>query len=141
MFDTVTATPATHTKLDRNGERVSVAAYFKDTYNYTLCFPNAPYVKLRGQDGFVSLELCFVVEGSRVPPLSLNAAQTAKMIDIARQEPQERQQSVVQLRNEVVKYKQDGLIQAWGVQVSNEPVRPEGRQLPPPRVTYGLNTI
>ncbi|CAD6932562.1 unnamed protein product [Tilletia controversa] len=139
MFDSLTTTSATQTKFDRNGEQISVAAYFKDTYNYTVRFPNAPCVKLRGQGGFVPLELCFVVEGSRVPPLSLNVAQTAKMIDVARQEPQQRQQSVVQLRNEVVKYEQDDLLQAWGVQVSNEPVRLEGRQLPPPRVMYGLN--
>ncbi|CAD6920037.1 hypothetical protein A4X06_0g3834 [Tilletia controversa] len=49
MFDSLTATPATQTKFDRNGELVSVAAYFKDTYNYTIRFPH----KFRGQIGFV----------------------------------------------------------------------------------------
>ncbi|KAE8241034.1 hypothetical protein A4X13_0g7595 [Tilletia indica] len=139
MFESLTNTSASQTTFKRGDQTVSVAAYFLSTYNYTLRFPNAPCVKLRGKGGFVPVELCYVMEGNRVPPLALNAAQTATMIDVARQDPQSRQASVVRLRNEVVQYERDDLLESWGVQVSNDPVRVEGRQLPPPRVMYGGN--
>ncbi|KAE8266037.1 hypothetical protein A4X09_0g6311 [Tilletia walkeri] len=122
MFESLTNTSATHTTFQRGDQTVSVAAYFLSTYNYTLRFPNAPCVKLRGKGEFVPVELCYVMEGNRVPPLALNAAQTATMIDVARQDPQSRQASVVRLRNEVVQYEKDDLLESWGVQVSNGPV-------------------
>lgn len=138
MFDSLTTKSAAETTFEKDGRQISVAQYFKDIYNYTVRFRNAPCVKLRGGKGtYVPIELCYVLEGNRVPPLSLNAAQTATMIDVARQQPPERQTSVNRLRNEVVRYEADTLLQSWGVDVESEPVAVKGRQLPPPKVVYG----
>ncbi|KAK0518600.1 Protein argonaute [Tilletia horrida] len=61
------------------------------------------------------------------------------MIDVARKDPLERQAAVMDLRNRVVKYEQDELLNTWGVSIAHEPVHVEGRQLKPPRVVYGGN--
>jgi hypothetical protein len=51
-------------KVDIKGENISIAEYFRRTYNITLRFPDAPLVK-KGENMY-PMELCFITP---VPPL------------------------------------------------------------------------
>ena len=54
-------------RMDIKGENVSIADYFKRTYNITLRFPDAPLVKKR--ENLYPMELCFIapVHPLRIP--------------------------------------------------------------------------
>ncbi|KAE8210179.1 hypothetical protein CF327_g5922 [Tilletia walkeri] len=86
------------------------------TFSYQIRYPNIPCVRLRGRGGnklaLVPLELFYVIEGNRVPPLSLDVAQTAKMIDVTQKELQGRQASDLKLRADTIKHEEDDFLQA-----------------------------
>ncbi|KAE8241673.1 hypothetical protein A4X13_0g7313 [Tilletia indica] len=110
MSGRLTGTYAIRQSCVEAGKSITLDDYFQIRY------PNASCVQPRGRGGnklgLVPLELFYVIEGNRGPPLSLDVAQTAKMIDIARKELQGRQASDLKLRADTVKHEEGDLLQA-----------------------------
>ncbi|KAE8234057.1 hypothetical protein CF326_g894 [Tilletia indica] len=110
MSGRLTGTYAIRQSCVKAGKSITLDDYFQIRY------PNASCVQLRGRGGnklgLVPLELFYVIEGDRVPPLSLDVAQTAKMIDVSQKELQGRQASDLKLRADTIKHEEDDFLQA-----------------------------
>ncbi|GAA5971084.1 hypothetical protein JCM11641_004138 [Rhodosporidiobolus odoratus] len=96
------------------GQTVTVAEYFKRTYNMNVD-KTIQCVELRGGQ-FVPIECLELLHGASIPPTKLTANQAASMIQVAAKPPAERRTAIEALRRDA----------DFG----------PGRILPPPRVQY-----
>lgn len=114
-------------------ETLTLAQYFQRTYNKQVN-PNLPSVRL-GTGNFVPMDLVELLRGNVIPPTKLTSDQAANQIRVAAKKPHEREQQITQIRNSEA-YESNRRAQAWGVQVSKDMLKLEGRILNPPKVQY-----
>ena len=122
-----------------NGEECTIEKYFKDQYNCQLKFPNYPCVHVGNPSKsiYLPIELCTMKK--QVLPLSkrLNDDQSQKMIRAAAKLPKERREIIeTNLRNFSNHYDRDPFANSFGLKVSGEMLRVDGRVLEPPALKY-----
>ena len=123
----------------KNGEECIIAKYFKDRYNYQLQFPNYPCIHVGNPEKtvYLPIELCMIKQ--HFLPLSkrLDDNQSKRMIKAAAKPPQERREIIKKnLRNLSNHYESDPYANSFGLQVSTEMTKVEGRVLGPPVLKY-----
>lgn len=115
-------------------ETLTVAQYFGRTYPNARLDPSLPVVKL-GRTQYVPMDVVELVAGSVIPPTKLTGDQAANQIRVTAKKPAERQKQISDVRRDE-KYESNTFAKAWGVEVSNEMLKLQGRVLTPPKVQY-----
>ncbi|KZW04251.1 eukaryotic translation initiation factor 2C [Exidia glandulosa HHB12029] len=113
---------------------ISIAQYFKDTFNRDLRHPRAVLVEL-GKGAYVPLELLEVPPGQimkkTVPP-----EKTKDVLEFATKKPADRLKSIMG-GLEVLNYSQSQFLNSFNMQVSEGALRTGARVLVPPTLKYG----
>ena len=125
-------------KLD-SGEECTVEKYFKDKYRYQLKFPDYPCIHVGKKDDsiYLPIELCRMKK--QFLPLSkcLDDNQSQRMIKAAAKLPKERREFIERnLRHLSNHYESDPYANDFGLKVSGEMMKVEGRVLGPPALKY-----
>ncbi|BGO92079.1 Protein argonaute [Rhodotorula toruloides] len=115
-------------------QTMTVADYFAKTYNMTNINLALPAVELRGGQ-FVPMEVLELLHGRIIPPTQLTAQQASAMINTAAKPPAERRANIDQIRQQA-EFGPGSRPNAWGLDVSVDMMRLQGRLLPPPKVQY-----
>ena len=121
-----------------NGEECTIEKYFKDKYEHQLEFPNYPciHVGKPHKTVYLPIELCMIKKQS-LPTTSLTDDQNKTMIDAAAKSPKKRYETIVQnLRNLSNHYDTDPYASTFGLRVSDEMLKIEGRELVTPVLKY-----
>ncbi len=120
----------------REGQQMTVAEYFRVTYNKRLTFPNLPCVEV-GSGALLPLELCKVEEGQimrkQVPP-----EKTKDVLEFATKKPADRLRSITD-GLKVLEYGQSEYVRQFGMHVAPDvgPLKVSARVLPAPTLKYG----
>ena len=125
-------------KLD-SGEECTIEKYFKDKYKYQLEFPHYPCIHVGKKDDkiYLPIELCKMKK--QFLPLSkcLDDNQNQNMINAAAKLPKERREFIERnLRHLSNHYESDPYANDFGLKVSGEMMKVEGRVLGPPAMKY-----
>ncbi|KAI5451380.1 Protein argonaute [Naganishia albida] len=134
---TKSANELTFTLAGRDGapdENINIAAYFKKIYGKDLRYPRLPCI-VYGKNNFVPFEFVALEPFNQLGPTKLTSDQTADMIRIAAQRPQERVNRIMEWRRTLA-YERLDKIHAWGLQVSTELTTVPARVLNAPTVQY-----
>ncbi|BGP25278.1 argonaute [Rhodotorula toruloides] len=115
-------------------QTMTVAEYFAKTYNKTNINLALPAVELRGGQ-FVPMEVLELLHGHIIPPTQLTAQQASAMINTAAKPPAQRRADIDQIRKQA-EFGPGSHPNAWGLNVSVDMMRLQGRLLPPPKVQY-----
>ncbi|KAH6633014.1 Piwi domain-containing protein [Boeremia exigua] len=133
---------------DKNGKRtkLSIAEYFKKTYNMTLSVPKAPVVNYGTRDDpkWIPAELCTVLPGQLAKRLLLGP-QTSEMIKFAARRPHQNAESITGdgLQVTEINPMADGLnvaLSRFGIKVDPQLLTVPGRILPAPELQYRAKT-
>ncbi|WVF69797.1 hypothetical protein IAT40_004576 [Kwoniella sp. CBS 6097] len=116
---------------------VSVAQYFKETYNVTVTKPRLPCVQY-GKGNFVPMEFVRLEPFNSIPMLRITADQTAEIIRHAATPPPEREAAINAWRQRL-NYSNLPKLKAWGVEVKPSMMSIPARVLNPPNILYGGN--
>ena len=122
-----------------NGEECTIEKYFKDTYDHQLEFPNYPCVHVGNPEKtiYLPIELCMIKKQILPKFKSIDDKQRQRMIKAAVKLPIERQATIEQnLRNLWDNYNRDPYAKAFGIRVSGQMMRVDGRILDPPSLIY-----
>lgn len=119
--------------FEKDGERIRVVDYIKDRYGYQTKYLDLPLVVTATRSMF-PMECCEILPGTALPPRKLKPDMTAAMIDVSRQRPDEKMQSVNDWRRRI-SYESDP--RNAGLTVGTTPIQVEARILPTPTVQYG----
>ncbi|GAA6054538.1 hypothetical protein NBRC10513_006076 [Rhodotorula toruloides] len=110
-------------------QTMTVADYFAKTYNMININLALPAVELRGGQ-FVPMEVLELLHGRIIPPTQLTAQQASAMINTAAKPPAERRADIDQIRKQA-EFGPGSRPNAWGLDVSVDMMRLQGRLLPP----------
>ncbi|KAF8335043.1 argonaute-like protein [Cantharellus anzutake] len=132
---------ATDTRFSlREGGNITVANYFKQTYNITLKHPDAFCIET-GNGAVIPIELCIIPEGQfmrrQVPP-----EKTKDVLEFATMKPADRLDSIKR-GLQVLSYGQSEYVRQFGLAVNTDstgPIEIAGRILPPPTLKYGAGS-
>ena len=122
-----------------NGEECTIETYFKDTYDHQLEFPNYPCVHVGNPEKtiYLPIELCMMKKQVLPKFKRIDNKQRQGMISAAVKIPIERRAAIEQnLRNLCDNYNIDPYAKAFGIRVSGEMMRVDGRILDPPSLKY-----
>ncbi|WVQ98061.1 hypothetical protein IAU59_005183 [Kwoniella sp. CBS 9459] len=114
---------------------ISVAQYFKETYNVTVTKPRLPCVQY-GKGNFVPMEFVKLEPFNSIPMLRITADQTAEIIKQAAKPPPEREAAINAWRQRL-NYNNLPKLKAWGVEVKPSMMSIPARVLNPPNILYG----
>ncbi|CAH0478126.1 unnamed protein product [Peronospora belbahrii] len=119
-----------------NGERMSVAQYFQNTYNIRLRYPKLPclHVGAPQKKNYLPMEVCHIIAGQKCPR-KVTDKQVANMIKFTCTPPDKRKRAIEQKFREAG-FSTDPTLQAFGLDVDPRMVETTGRQLPPPTIEY-----
>ena len=121
-----------------NGEECTIEKYFKDKYNHHLKFPDYPCIHVGKPEKtvYLPIELC-MMKKQPLPTTSLTDKQRQKMISDTAKLPKERRATIERnLKNLSNYYEKDPYAKAFGLKVSNEMIKVDGRKLDPPVLKY-----
>lgn len=121
-------------KFDCDGRDVSVADYYAGKYKAFLRYGNLPLINA-GKGGFIPMEFAWVEPLQRYP-FKLNPEQTAAMIKIAVNRPNDRKKEIVQHVNDL-QIPNDPYLKHYGVEFEPQFTKTEARILNPPTVNFG----
>ncbi|CAF2543360.1 unnamed protein product [Rotaria sp. Silwood2] len=133
--------PANEHKYTKNeSEQITVVDFFRDTWNYRLCYTHLPVVELydpddKNQSYFLPMELVNVDEGQ--PNLQpLTSEQHAKATNKTVVHPDECYRMIRRVTDER-RFKQDPYLEKFGLTVDvDEMLMLPARILPPPKIIY-----
>eukprot|EP00250_Pteridium_aquilinum_P017282 c23547_g3_i1 orf=275-2986(+) len=131
----------TRKKMDESGQLVetelTIQQYYEMQYNINLRFPNLPCIAAGRpkRPTFIPVELCNIVPGQRYTK-ALSSSQRQKMIDQARQGPDERR-DVVQKAMDVSDYSSNDLVKDFNIKIDTRMRKIPGRLLDPPMLVFG----
>ncbi|TFY56355.1 hypothetical protein EVJ58_g7696 [Rhodofomes roseus] len=121
---------------NREGKAVTVAQYFRQTYNFQLKYPDVVCAEV-GNGALIPLEMLHVPPGQimkkPVPP-----EKTKDVLEFATKKPQDRLQSIANGLG-VLQYGQSEYVRQFGLDVdpNAKPMRLQARVLNPPTLKYG----
>ncbi|KAI0068655.1 argonaute-like protein [Artomyces pyxidatus] len=120
-----------------NGQKQSVADYFRGILNAPLRFPDVICVEL-GSGALIPLELCEVTPGQiirrQIPP-----EKTSAVLEFATKKPQDRLASIKEGLG-VLAYGQSEYVRQFGMRVDNAPLKINARVLQAPTLKYGVGS-
>ena len=122
-----------------NGEECTIEKHFKDTYDHQLEFPNYPCVHVGNPEKtiYLPIEMCMIKKQVLPKFKRIDDKQRTAVIKAAAKPPIERRATIEQnLRNFWDNYNRDPYAEAFGIRVSGEMMRVDGRILDPPSLTY-----
>lgn len=119
-----------------DGRKVTIAQYFKDTYRYTLKYPNLPciWVSPREKNTYIPMEVCDIVAGQRCVR-KLTDDETRNMIRATAKKPPIRKQGIDNQMSKM-QYAQDAHVKQFGFEVDQNMVQVKGRVINPPKLGY-----
>lgn len=122
--------------LLEDGERKTVADYFREKYPKFMRFPHLPCIQsgTLQRPVYLPLEACHIVEGQPYRK-KLNESMTTQMIRRTAQPPQQRFQNIVQSVRDVVQ-KSRPYLDEFNIKVSTNPTQLKGRVLDPPSLVF-----
>lgn len=133
----VTSGGADQITFDSPEGKVSVASYLSTRYKLRLRYPQFPCVQVAPVEKkiFLPLEVCEIVPGQR-HARKLTEDQTADMIKIACQKPQDR---CNRIREAIKHLKLDSnpVLDAFGIKIGSDLLQVNGRVLEAPSLYYG----
>ncbi|XP_055348778.1 protein argonaute-4-like [Paramacrobiotus metropolitanus] len=118
--------------FDMKGEKVLVADYFAQQYNYRLKYPGLPMVETTSKC-FLPIELCTVVDGQKVKR-KLSDQQTATMVRACAKPASIRKRQIQDIRAHAVGYDGSEHMRQFGIRVAPKMHALEGRILPVPKI-------
>lgn len=115
---------------------MTVQQYHELQYNIKLRFPHLPCIAAGRvkRPIYIPVELCDIIPGQRYTK-SLSSNQRQKMIDQARQKPEQRKY-IVQKAMEVSSYNSDELVRAFNISIDGRMTNVAGRILDPPTLRF-----
>ncbi|KAI9246911.1 Piwi domain-containing protein [Phascolomyces articulosus] len=116
-----------------DGRELTITQYFQQQYNLRLKYPFLPCVATR-KDQYFPMEILFVVPGQRYIK-KLDDKQTADMIKFTCQKPHIRSNKIQQGFT-LMKYKENPLLQKFGMKIKPEMQMINARVLPAPAISY-----
>ncbi|KAH7487636.1 Protein argonaute-2 [Phytophthora ramorum] len=118
------------------GQRMSIAQYFQQTYNIRLRYPKLPclHVGAPQKKNYLPMEVCHIMAGQKCPR-KVTDKQVANMIRFTCTRPDDRKRSIEQKFREAG-FNTDPTLKAFGLDVEPRMVETTGRQLPPPTIEY-----
>ena len=131
------------TFLLENKSKVSIAQYFKDTYNYKIKYPKLPVVHVgdKKKSNYLPIELLKLKR--QACPLSkvLGEVATSEMIKCTAVRPDKRQAFIRDKLQERQKDFRNGHAEAFGISVADNFETIDGRILNPPSLAYGGTSV
>ncbi|EIW61996.1 argonaute-like protein [Trametes versicolor FP-101664 SS1] len=124
------------TFVNREGQTLSVADYFKRAHNYQLRFPKLPCIEV-GSGALIPMEVCHIFEGQimrkQVPP-----EKTKDVLDFATKKPHDRLASI-KAGLGVLAYGQSEYVRQFGLVMAPNaaPLSLQARVLEAPVLQYG----
>ncbi|KIP05771.1 hypothetical protein PHLGIDRAFT_36273 [Phlebiopsis gigantea 11061_1 CR5-6] len=120
----------------QDGTSITVADYYRTTYNTTLRFPDVICAGVGTRGEYIPFELCFVPSGQimrkEIPPDKQKA-----MVEFSTLKPFERLDSIRAALG-VLAHGQSEYVRQFGLHVDGpQPLRTQARVLPPPTLQYG----
>ncbi|KAI9921408.1 hypothetical protein PsorP6_002057 [Peronosclerospora sorghi] len=115
-----------------DGQRVSIAQYFQQTYKILLRYPNLPCLHVK--KNYLPMEVCRIEAGQNCPRKATDK-QVANMIRFTCTPPDKRKQAIEQKMRDA-SFNTDPMLRAFGLEVHSRIVETTGRQLPPPNIEY-----
>ncbi|KAL4117510.1 hypothetical protein PRIC2_011501 [Phytophthora ramorum] len=118
------------------GQRMSIAQYFQQTYNIRLRYPMLPclHVGAPQKKNYLPMEVCHIMACQKCPR-KVTDKQVANMIRFTCTRPDDRKRSIEQKFREAG-FNTDPTLKAFGLDVEPRMVETTGRQLPPPTIEY-----
>ncbi|KAI0053586.1 argonaute-like protein [Auriscalpium vulgare] len=120
-----------------NGQKQTVADYFRGILNAPLKFPDLICVEL-GSGALIPLELCEVLPGQIIRK-QIPAEKTSAVLEFATKKPQERLASIREGLG-VLAYGQSEYIRQFGMRVDTAPLKFTARVLQAPTLKYGAGS-
>uniref|UniRef100_M4BSN4 Uncharacterized protein n=1 Tax=Hyaloperonospora arabidopsidis (strain Emoy2) TaxID=559515 RepID=M4BSN4_HYAAE len=119
-----------------DGQRLSIAQYFEQTYKLRLRYPKLPclHVGAPQKKNYLPMEVCHILAGQKCPRKPTDK-QVANMIRFTCTPPDKRKRAIEQKLREAG-FSTDPTLRAFGLQVDPNMVETTGRQLPPPTIEY-----
>ncbi|KAL0569729.1 hypothetical protein V5O48_012227, partial [Marasmius crinis-equi] len=126
-----------YTFTQRNGEKTTVADYFKQTYNRNLQYPDVICAQT-ASGAAIPLELLTVLPGQiarkQVPP-----EVTSAMVEFSQLKPQERLTAITK-GLQLLAHGQSEYVRNFGMTAPNQlPMTVDSRVIAPPRLQYGAS--
>ncbi|XP_077490052.1 protein argonaute-2-like [Amblyomma americanum] len=120
-----------------NGQRTTVADYFRSKFPRFMRFPHLPCIQsgTSQRPVYLPLEVCHIVEGQPYRK-KLNESMTARMISHTVQPPQDRFHAIRESVRDVVE-KSRPYLNEFNIKVSTDPTKLTGRILDPPSLVFG----
>ncbi|TFY68233.1 hypothetical protein EVJ58_g1135 [Rhodofomes roseus] len=133
----VTKAAASGISFERNGQKITIAQYYRQVYNYNLKFPNIVCVEVGNKGDIIPIELCEVIPAQMIKK-QLSPDVTSKFVEFSTKVPAERLQSIQQAFG-VLAYGQSEYVRQFGltVQPNAQPLSTPARVLNPPTLRYG----
>ena len=122
-----------------NGEECTIEEYFKNQYNHQLKFPHYPCIHVGKPEKtlYLPIELCTLKKQVLPWFKHLDDNNRQKIIRAAAKPPNERRSIIEKnLRNLSNHYDRDPYANAFGLKVSSEMMKIDGRVLEPPTLKY-----
>lgn len=136
----LTQKPASQISFDVEGRKISIAQYFKETYKYTLKYPNLPciWVSPKEKNTFIPMEVCAIVAGQRCVR-KLTDDETRNMIRGTAKKPPLRKQGTEDQMN-AMQFTGDPYLKQFGFEVDKQMVQVKGKVINPPKLGYSKGT-
>ncbi|KAI0734018.1 argonaute-like protein [Fomitopsis betulina] len=136
----ITKGTAAGISFDRNGQKITIAQYYQQVYNYRIKFPNIVCAEVGSRGDIIPLELCDVIKGQIVKK-QLDPNMTAQFVEFSTKVPAERLRSIEQALG-VLAYGQSEYVRQFGltVQPDAKPLNTPARVLAPPTLRYGVGS-
>ncbi|KAI9916305.1 hypothetical protein PsorP6_018162 [Peronosclerospora sorghi] len=119
-----------------DGQRVSIAQYFQQTYKIRLRYPNLPclHVGAPQKKNYLPMEVCRIEAGQKCHRKATDK-QVENMIRFTCTPPDKRKQAIEQKVRDAG-FNTDPKLRAFGLEVHPRMVETTGRQLPPTNSEY-----
>ncbi|XP_065062835.1 protein argonaute-2-like isoform X2 [Rhopilema esculentum] len=116
---------------------VTVAAYFEERYKMKLRYPYLPCLQVGNPERgcFLPMEVCNIVSGQRCAK-KLSDRQTREMIKNTPKSASMRKEEIMKIVNKA-DFAKDPYLRYFGIEVSPQMVKVEGRILEPPTIEFG----
>lgn len=139
----VSKVPASKEMFKHENQNISVETYYKNVLKYTLKYPHLPCLKIKKS----KMTICYPIECCRLLPnqaLRKDKQQDAnivrEMIKYANTDTNERKNRILNARYSV-NYNQFAGVNEFGLTVSQQLQRLDGRVLDTPQITYQNRSI
>ncbi|GAB4819183.1 hypothetical protein N2152v2_006229 [Parachlorella kessleri] len=117
------------------GRTMTIADYFKEQYGISLRHRELPCVAVGNGKIILPPEVCIIVPGQR--RTKLTEQQTAEMIKVAAQRPDDKARNVEALIHTKAAFQADPTLKAFNMRVNTRMMEVPARVLPEPVLAYG----